>query len=311
MNAAEKESLRRTLKFQLASFEAKVAPLPGARDALSKEVLASQIVDSISRVGYAEKLSNMEIDPVRGDPTSSIFDPLHAAVFHKNFGDIENACWLVFLATHFGKSIASGWTLTREIFGADGAEGVWTWEACLANREEFHRWYIDYFSRVRASNLRRTFSNHRKYESLDPSKENSTIYVLESYFDWVVQYGSHVELFAYFRSEFGTDARAMFDAIYRTMVVKRFGRTGKFDFLAMLSKLGIVEIEPGSVYLNEATGPRRGCNLLFGPRPVSAHEELLSKLEDQLLLGPMSMQVLEDAICNWQKNPRVYSKFRG
>jgi hypothetical protein len=95
--------------------------------------------------------------------------------------------------------------------------------------------------------------------------------------------------------------------------VRRFGRIAKFDYLTMLGKLGLAPIEPGSAYLGEATGPKRGAQLLFqgslnAKVPTRDLDTWLNELEEALGVG---MQVLEDAICNWQKSPRRFVHFRG
>jgi hypothetical protein len=97
--------------------------------------------------------------------------------------------------------------------------------------------------------------------------------------------------------------------------VIRFGRTAKFDYLTMVGKLQLAAIEPGSTYMGGATGPLRGAKLLFGGN-ISANiskktlEEWLIELESHLGLF-FGMQILEDALCNWQKSPDRYVYFGG
>ncbi|HGB4903171.1 TPA: hypothetical protein ACIVLI_004631, partial [Salmonella enterica subsp. enterica serovar Corvallis] len=92
-----------------------------------------------------------------------------------------------------------------------------------------------------------------------------------------------------------------------------FGRTAKFDFLTMLEKLNIMDIEADSTYMAEATGPRRGANLLFGGSTSNIYsttllENWVSELDSYLNVG---MQVMEDSLCNWQKSPERFIRFRG
>ncbi|MFP1592494.1 hypothetical protein ACLB1M_28880 [Escherichia coli] len=42
-------------------------------------------------------------DSVRKEPNSDVFDPLRAACLYLRDNNYDEACWLVFLATHFGK----------------------------------------------------------------------------------------------------------------------------------------------------------------------------------------------------------------
>ena len=102
----------------------------------------------------------------------------------------------------------------------------------------------------------------------------------------------------------GQNPRDVFDYLYKTMnSVRRSGRLAKFDYLTMLGKLGLAPIEPGSAYLGEATGPRRGADLLFRGSlkanvPAKDLDTWLNELDEELGVG---MQVFKDAICNWQK----------
>jgi hypothetical protein len=105
-----------------------------------------------------------------------------------------------------------------------------------------------------------------------------------------------------------------FDDLYQSMkAVKRFGRTARFDYLAMVGKVGLAPIEPGSAYLENSTGPITGARLLFGGRktaelsPRELNQQLV-ELNTELNVG---MQVLEDALCNWQKSPNQLKRFRG
>ena len=112
----------------------------------------------------------------------------------------------------------------------------------------------------------------------------------------------------------GRDSKKTFDYLYESMAaVKRFGRTARFDFLTMVGKLTLANIEPRTTYMEGATGPFAGGCLLFSgsntrrfERPVL--EELLVELGTELSVG---MQVLEDALCNWQKEPGRFRRFRG
>jgi hypothetical protein len=92
--------------------------------------------------------------------------------------------------------------------------------------------------------------------------------------------------------------------------VSSFGRTAKFDYLTMLGKLGLAEIEPPTPYMSGATGPLEGARLLFGRPRLTANsaERLVVELGTQLKVG---MQVMEDSLCNWQKSPARFVAFRG
>lgn len=295
------------IKNKLIFFSKNIDRLIGLDTEQKIEVLSKQINDSIRRVEFVKLLTTAKIDQKRKDPSSELFDPLKAAVLMMRQGNIDEACWLVFLAVHFGKHSKNKWSLVRKIYGKLGASDHWSWNAIERDPEAFGIWFYDNIKHF--ANER--FSNHRKYESL----RKHTVKVLTSFVDWVQIYGSHKNMIRDIHARFGQNPYKVFDQLYKDMnKVMRFGRLAKFDFLTMLGKLGIAPIEPGSAYLKDnATGPIRGAKLLFTGdinAKVSAKdlEELLKKLDDYLNVG---MQVLEDSLCNWQKCPDVYILFKG
>jgi hypothetical protein len=110
------------------------------------------------------------------------------------------------------------------------------------------------------------------------------------------------------------DSRKAFDHLYCSMDdVIAFGRTAKFDYLTMVGKLGLAQIEPGIPYLDGSTGPLRGARLLFGgSRTANINVHTLDKwLTEVGITLNVGMQVLEDALCNWQKSPGKFIPFRG
>ena len=81
----------------------------------------------------------------------------------------------------------------------------------------------------------------------------------------------------------------------------------------MLAKLGLAEIEAPSPYLAKATGPKKGAKLLF-ENDLKSKTKIKTLDENVVLLGKhlgVSMQVMEDSICNWQKSPAKYLAFHG
>jgi hypothetical protein len=111
----------------------------------------------------------------------------------------------------------------------------------------------------------------------------------------------------------GNDPHIIFDALYGELPVISFGRLGKFDYLAMIGRYGVAPIEAGSAYLDGATGPAMGAHLLFdGRRDGSSTNEDLQNLLDALDVDlSVGMQVMEDALCNWQKKPLTFEHFKG
>lgn len=286
--------------------------LPGIRAIENKTALVEQLVESIRRVDYVSAIASRNISANRIDPDSNYFDPIRAAVLNAHVGNFEEASWLVFLATHFGKASRTGWLLTKDVYGALGAGFNWTWPLVSTQPLDMSQWIANNQAELRSGG--RKFGNHRKYETLDPSKSNSTGEVIESYVNWVMQHGSHMNLFTNALAQSGGDPRVAFGILYKTMgAVKRFGRTGKFDYLTMIAKVGISTIVADSTYMAEATGPLRGARLLFGGATsanISA-AELEQKIQQLDAVLGVGMQVLEDALCNWQKSPGHFVKFRG
>jgi hypothetical protein len=268
------------------------------------------MVESLRRIEFVHFVRDGKIDPRRADPSSPLFDPLRAAAFRLRQGDLEEAFWLVLLATHFGKHVKHGWGLTREVYG--GEDGVaWTWKRVSQDVSGFRQWLAKNEASLRS---RFAFSNHRKYQSLGAYSNTGTGAVIASYVAWISPPRTHRELIQELHKSVGQDPKAVFDALYQSMdAVIGFGRLGKFDFLTMLGKLGIAPVEPGLAYLVGATGPLQGARLLFandaeakiGARELQAR---LSKLDSHLQVG---MQVLEDSLCNWQKSPKKFISFRG
>jgi hypothetical protein len=249
------------------------------------------------------------------NPATSFFDPLRAAVLHNNQGHTDEAWWLVFLATHFGKHEKDGWRLTRDIYGKLSQGGIWDWAAVSQNQSTFQAWLETHeHTLLGGDGISRRFSNHRKYESLKASSASGTGQIISSYILWIAPPRTHSEMIRQLHRTVGQDPKTVFKALFNSMnVVKRFGRLGKFDFLAMLGKLGIAPIEPGSAFLKNSTGPLAGARLLFGGSQnakLSANILEAKVLEFGNHIG-LGAQILEDGLCNWQKSPEVYVRFRG
>lgn len=299
---------------EIASFETEGFPLPGLSGPGRAQAFVGQVIDSLRRVEFAHHIRDARHDPRRMDPASDLFDPLRAAVLRHRRGESDEAWWLVFLATHFGKHAVDGWKLARDIYGKLGQPGLWDWAAVSGEADGFRLWLAANEATLSSENVSRRFSNHRKYESLKAASAAGTASVFASYVAWIAPPRTADQMVRQLHRTVGQDPEAVFEALYVSMdSVRRFGRLGKFDFLTMLGKLGIAPVEPGSAFLKGATGPVGGARLLLGGRtnaPMSARslDAKLSELGRRLGLG---MQVLEDSLCNWQKSPDAYRQFRG
>ena len=303
-----------TLDARLRSFDSEERSLPGIRAGTNRAAFIEQLLESIRRIKYIALIRNQQLSVARADPTSDRFDPIKAAILSMREGQIDGAFWFVFLSVHFGKHRIDGWRLARDIYGGLGLAEPWDWARTSADPRRFRRWLGENQTRLRSKGVRRRFGNHRKYQSLDAWKPNGTGAAFESYVDWVGGRHSHEALVHNASNHAQGNPKAAFEYLYRSMVaVASFGRTARFDYLTMLSKLGLAPIEPGSTFMEGATGPYSGAVLLFGGNAGATPSRLV--LDDYLQrLGAhlgVGMQVMEDALCNWQKSPSRFKAFRG
>jgi hypothetical protein len=293
------------LSKQLTAFDL-IISLDGIQTQAAKDCFLLQLEDSIRRIEYVKLVRAKQHDARSANPHLGTFNPIAAAAWHIANGNIDEASWLVFLITHFGKNKFTGWQLVKNIYGGLG-QHLFDWNTVSAAPKLLGQW-ID-ANRVHLNAIGK-FGNHRKYESL---KYSITGLAINSYTNWVG--AGHLLKFAQIEPANATP-KTRFKAFYASLSnVYRFGRTGKFDYITMMGKLGIIDVEPDSVYMTGATGPFDGARLLFGNNiGANLNRQQLNRMLDQLEthLGIYyGMQVLEDAICNWQKSPTQYIHFRG
>lgn len=283
-----------------------IRPLLGIGNQAALDTLSMQFIASMRREEYYRVVQLKVVSAARADPKSPLFDAERAVAFHIQNGNVEEACWLIFLMTHFARPADSGWLRLKDVYGGLGHQ-IWTWQAVQANPAAFTGWLNSNWTSIRGK-----FGNHRKYESLRPSSNRSFDKVLASYLQMVGN--SHVIFFASAIQNAGNNPETIFDKLYKTFgQVLTFGRLAKFDYLAMIGRYTIAPIKPGSAYLVGATGPATGARLLFDGNALSATptktlQDWLTELDKDLTVG---MQVMEDAICNWQKSPTNFVHFKG
>lgn len=101
------------------------------------------------------------------------------------------------------------------------------------------------------------------------------------------------------------DKTAYFQQLYALIRknVYRFGRLSTFEYLCLLGKMDLADVEPDSCYIAEASGPKRGAKLLFGVLDDAKLDDHAIGLADYLNVG---YQEMEAAICHWQKSPDRY-----
>jgi hypothetical protein len=112
----------------LDTSETALFPLVGLTDQDRKFSLAAQLVDSIRRIKYVETISARARSPNLHTPYSGSFQPLSGAAVLNKAGLTDEAYWLVYLATHFGKHKHDGWNLVEDFYGNFGQGGIWDWK---------------------------------------------------------------------------------------------------------------------------------------------------------------------------------------
>lgn len=297
------------LRSGLAAFEEAYGALPGARSPSFRETLVAQLIDSERRVNFLRNVAGRPVSDTALTSTGRAFDPLRGAILMNRRGEHDEACWLVFLAAHFARNRRTEWHLAGDFYNRLGDRGRWTWAEVVSAPDRVAVWLDGNRERLRAAGGR--FGNHRKYESLAGSGPTGTGYAVSTYVRWVGT--NHRNLFEEAGGASATPEER-FGALYSSMEqVARFGRIGRFDYLSLIYKLGLANIAPDSCHLAGATGPKAGAKLLILGSPKAS--TTTPGLEGQLLvLGKMigvSPDVLEDAICNWQKSPASYVFFAG
>ncbi|MGG6895887.1 hypothetical protein [Rhizobium sp. BR 315] len=295
----------RRLSEALRRHSVSVRALPGVDSDAARETLAWQFIASLRREDYYQAVQFKAVDCRRANPNSEMFDAERAVAFHLQQNDVEEACWLIFLMTHFARP-TTGWRRLRDVYGVLG-KGVWDWKTVSANPQAMIDWLAQNWKDIGGK-----FGNHRKYESLRPDSHRCFASVLSSYLAWIGQDG-HRKFFADAVRASGNNPGVIFDSLYRGMTIATFGRLARFDYLALIGRYKIAPLAAASAYLDTATGPKSGVRLLFlGNTKNRTHDrELqvwLDRLDQDLGVG---MEVMEDALCNWQKSPSSFVHYKG
>lgn len=293
----------------LVDFSKAVFSLVGLTSAKRKSVLVAQLIDSIRRIEYLRIKSERAKPASLHTPYSGSFEPFGGAAALFKVGRTDDAYWLVYLATHFGKHKIDGWNLTEDFYGRFEQGGVWDWATASQDPEAISNWLEEIYPDITSAGRSRRFGNHRKFETLKPGPKG-TGHALTTYIRWVGQHGSHQALINDAHKRVGQNPKEVYAYLYKDLdKVAKLGRLGKFDLLCNLSNLMIAPILPDKAYIAESTGPKEGAKLLFGNElSTKSLDDACAKLSELLDVSP---QVIEDALCNWQKSPDKYVYFRG
>jgi hypothetical protein len=264
--------------------------------------LIRQIIDSDRRRRYVEHFRDSQrLTERQSTPGSGVFSPFAAAALQNRSGAVDEAMWLVFLATHFGHHPKAHWRYVDNVYGRLGT-GRWDWGSVSADTGAFRTWLADNIDEIKGSPPN-GFGNHRKRESLNDDGTGRTV---ETYVTWIGPTRGHERAFAEMTHSAQGDPNLEFDLLFRSMDVHRFGRLGKFDYLTTAHRLGLSDAVAGRPYLPGSTGPLAGARLLFGQADPKDLEQVATQFGNET---GISFAVLEDAVCNWQKSPASFRRF--
>ena len=286
-------------------------PIPGL-DPGRRESLIGQMVESMRHDVYYELLLTRDLSTKSTDPTDELrFDPLKAAILHHRAGEVEEAFWMTFLTTHFGKNRRGGWNYARRVYGALDSGDPWTWNKISSDVAGFRDWLDEHHTSLAAKPG--GFGNHRKREHLGGWAANGTGVAVATYVEWAGEPPRQADRFAEAIEAAAADPFKAFANMDASLgAVQRFGRLARFDYLNTVRRLGFADITPGHAYFKGSSGPLAGARLLFGPsttKPaVNDYETKAAALAACLGVG---FDVIEDSLCNWQKSPDMFTRFRG
>jgi hypothetical protein len=120
-------ALGKHLAAELRRYPARTEALHRIGDNASLNTFVFQVIESVRRIRFIKEIAKRDLSPERANPASELFDPIRAAILEKRAGHFEEACWFVFLFTHFGKSVTSGYRLLRDVYGRLGQGPQWGW----------------------------------------------------------------------------------------------------------------------------------------------------------------------------------------
>ncbi len=263
------------------------------------EILALQLIDSIEQEAAIKALLESNIREQCCNPKWEEFNPIKAVIYLKD-KDYEEACWLSFLLIYTNDSEQTDWAFMRKLYGGVGLNlnTALTWQQVNKSFDQRMALLEELSSSLALSNPKPKFGHHRAYESL-----SHLPIAFSSYIDFINEQGGHQVLF---RPKVPVlDKTAYFQQLYALIRknVYRFGRLSTFEYLCLLGKMDLADVEPDSCYIAEASGPKRGAKLLFGVLDDAKLDDHAIGLADYLNVG---YQEMEAAICHWQKSPDRY-----
>lgn len=261
-------------------------------------ILSKQTSDSIRRIKIYETYRLRALQAVKEKETF-IHSSNPFVLAQRTDLSIKERLWIVYLATYFGKSNKSKWELfKRASFRKDNT---------LIKFEEIQEDLVSYFNYLLSFDFFDgcSYSNHRKFTAKKLIGEKGLFNSIE----YLI---SHINLYL------NENEIEFHDMYVESKKIPNFGRLAGFDFTCTLVKCGLNVKEPISMYADYSTGPLEGLKLLLnltGKNTSKTSQIQLSvDLMDWFLKNSkifMVGQVLEDAICNWQKDTSNYIRYTG
>ena len=318
MNKLNDKISAETVRKRLAKYlKSENITLKGINVPDARVALVNQIVCSYRMVKKCQSIVTETLDPEMLDINNINFDPRKKAVAFMKNNEIDEAVWLIFLQTAFGKhepgkneKKGDGWQLLKSVYGSFRGEQVWTFKRFRSNSDEF---YSILNEKWEPSKVGRN-ARHRIRVPKNPA---AICKILKSFLKFQ-PFESFTDKLESVYEKVGRNPKKVFDELYNDCyVIHYFGRLACFDFLVMLGHLEIIAIDPGSVYLRGATGPLKGANLLFhndktiecSVRELKDLEDKVNKLDCFLKIGK---HALEDSLCIWQEHVKsTANEFKG
>lgn len=267
-------------------------------DANKLNILARQTNDSIRRIDIYESYKKRALQAVN-EKQDFIHTSIPFVLAQRTDLSQINKVWVLYIATYFGKSSKSKWELfNRATF--DNNRSIMLFENIQKDLDKYFKYLysFDFFDGC-------TYSNHRKFTAKRMTGEKGVFGSMEYFVKNIDQYS--------------VDNKMDFHSMYKLAEkIPNFGRLAAFDFSSSLVKCGLNIEEPNSMYAEHSTGPLDAIDLLLRltNNKSSSNEkyklctDLMRWFEDNTYIF-MAGQVLEDALCNWNKNTSKYYKYTG
>ncbi|MCP1301964.1 hypothetical protein NK356_22570 [Chryseobacterium sp. S0630] len=283
------------LEQKLRSFHQHVYPISIGNNPEELKYFSSLISNEIQEITKVSDTSHQDCS----DHRSISFNPLQFVVHYFQNGEIDNACWLLFLYSYIGKHPKHEWNLLRNIYFNTESNDLWSWEKISHNFEVFQKWFLEKISIIQE---KAGLGEYHKYSELNHSKALIICRDLHEYIHWIKESGNH-HIFFQQTDSLPSDK---FQKLYQSMDAKTsFNKLIKFRYLSLLGILNIFPIQPDRPYLNDFILSRRGAQHLFESKnrkkiSVEKLNTLLFLLNNHLELNH-GIEILQTALSKWGK----------